>query len=99
MCRVILFLGLDPAEPLFKDAPNNFRLDASDAEFVDIIHTCGGVLGYRASVGTADFFPNGGTPSQPGCRGFAALIGNTISNALGHLQLLHPGLKDLDPGI
>lgn len=71
-----LILGLDPAKPFFQLLTgNNGRLDASDAEFVDIIHTCGGALGFSASLGTADFFPNGGTPSQPGCFGLAQIIG------------------------
>lgn len=31
--------GLDPAEPLFQSMPEFVRLDPSDAEFVDVIHT------------------------------------------------------------
>ena len=31
--------GLDPAEPLFQDMPEFVRLDPSDANFVDVIHT------------------------------------------------------------
>ena len=41
------------------------RIDKSDANFVDIIHTNGGnendgFLGMNNAVGHADFFPNGG---------------------------------------
>lgn len=43
------------------------RLSASDAKFVDVIHTDGGVLGYPWPLGHADFFPNRGIPLQPGC--------------------------------
>lgn len=43
------------------------RLSANDAEFVDVIHTDGGLLGYPWPQGHADFFPNGGIPLQPGC--------------------------------
>lgn len=43
------------------------KLESTDAKFVDIIHTCGGVLGYGSDHGHVDFYPNGGTPSQPGC--------------------------------
>lgn len=52
------------------------RLDPTDALFVDVIHTCGGVLGYFSTLGHADFYPNGGTPSQPGCFGLPQVIGH-----------------------
>lgn len=40
--RHILFtLGLDPAEPCFQGTPELVRLDPSDAQFVDVIHTDG----------------------------------------------------------
>lgn len=62
--------GMDPAgpgfeRPRFKEPKD--RLDASDAVFVDVIHTCGGTIGFSKSIGHADFFPNGGTFRQPGC--------------------------------
>ena len=31
--------GLDPAEPFFQHMPSAVRLDPSDANFVDVIHT------------------------------------------------------------
>ncbi|KAG6453104.1 hypothetical protein O3G_MSEX007956 [Manduca sexta] len=68
--------GLDPARPLF-EIPRigpNFRLDKSDAKFVDIIHTCGGIYGYKRSHGHADFYPNDGKPKQPGCEGVQQVI-------------------------
>ena len=43
------------------------KLDATDAFFVDAIHTCAGALGYYSDLGNADFYPNSGMPSQPGC--------------------------------
>ncbi|KAL0880769.1 hypothetical protein ABMA27_001970 [Loxostege sticticalis] len=63
--------GLDPARPLFEIPlmEPNYRLDTSDADFVDIIHTCGGIYGYKNSHGHADFYPNSGKPAQPGCEG------------------------------
>ena len=36
------FVGLDPAGPYFQDGDNEVRLDATDAMFVDVIHTDGG---------------------------------------------------------
>lgn len=60
--------GLDPALPGFHAlTPTSGRLDASDAEFVDIIHSCGGILGFLQPLGDADFYPNGGIAIQPGC--------------------------------
>lgn len=58
--------GLDPAAPGF-DSTTTGRLDVSDAEFVDVIHTCIGYLGWFDALGTVDFYPNGGYPTQPGC--------------------------------
>jgi hypothetical protein len=68
---VLSLSGLDPARPLFElpMMSKNFRLDESDAEFVDIIHTCSGVYGYKQSHGHVDFYPNNGKPRQPGCEG------------------------------
>ncbi|XP_025832238.1 lipase member H-like [Agrilus planipennis] len=61
-----VIVGLDPAGPLFHSSETDNRLDPSDAQFVQAIHTCAGRLGYRGSLGTADYRPNGGG-NQPGC--------------------------------
>ncbi|KAG7302274.1 hypothetical protein JYU34_013768 [Plutella xylostella] len=58
--------GLDPALPCFPPDNPGGRLDATDADYVDVIHTNGGILGMKESVGHKDFYPNGGL-SQPGC--------------------------------
>uniref|UniRef100_A0A6P7GNI4 Lipase member I-like isoform X1 n=2 Tax=Diabrotica virgifera virgifera TaxID=50390 RepID=A0A6P7GNI4_DIAVI len=58
--------GLDPALPSFTIVPDD-HLNIYDAEFVDIIHTCGGFLGIKSPIGHVDFYPNGGGPPQPGC--------------------------------
>lgn len=60
-------LGLDPAFPLYMFVDPLSRLSADAADFVDIIHTDGGVLGSPWPSGHADFFPNLGIPLQPGC--------------------------------
>ncbi|XP_035211609.1 pancreatic triacylglycerol lipase-like isoform X3 [Stegodyphus dumicola] len=63
--------GLDPAEPYFQYTMEEVRLDPTDAQFVDVIHTDGGSiitggLGMIQDCGHVDFYPNGGK-RQPGC--------------------------------
>lgn len=58
--------GLDPAMPGFILPLNFRRLDKSDAEFVDIIHTDIFVRGVFEPVGHVDFYANNGY-NQPGC--------------------------------
>ncbi|KAG5878261.1 hypothetical protein JTB14_026697 [Gonioctena quinquepunctata] len=65
--RIQRITGMDPAGPLFKKWPKSHRLDASDAEFVDVIHTDAGIFGFPRSVGHVDFWPNQGIAPQPGC--------------------------------
>jgi pancreatic triacylglycerol lipase len=69
--RINSIIGLDPAGPLFSVRNPAGRIDAGDADYVEIIHTNGPTLlvagaGIGAPIGHADFWPNGGT-SQPGC--------------------------------
>ncbi|KFO98052.1 Pancreatic triacylglycerol lipase, partial [Calypte anna] len=64
--------GLDPAQPYFQGTPAEVRLDKSDAEFVDVIHTDTAPtipnlgFGMSPAVGHLDFYPNGGK-QMPGC--------------------------------
>ncbi|XP_069692084.1 pancreatic triacylglycerol lipase-like [Periplaneta americana] len=63
--------GLDPAQPCFNADSPDIRLDPSDADFIDVIHTNGKVLekvglGLPQPIGHVDFYPNGGA-KQPGC--------------------------------
>jgi hypothetical protein len=69
--------GLDPADPCFDKSSPSGRLDSSDADFVDVIHTNGKYTdgmsflvitgsGMSAACGDVDFYPNGGL-FQPGC--------------------------------
>ncbi|KAI9562776.1 lipoxygese-like protein [Daphnia sinensis] len=59
--------GLDPAGPYFRRMPSFARLDYTDAQFVDGVHTDAGFLGIYEPVGHLDFYPNGGR-NQPGCQ-------------------------------
>lgn len=63
--------GLDPAAPLFEGYSTKARLDPSDADFVDVIHSNGdsllyGGLGAFDAMGHVDYYPNGGK-FQAGC--------------------------------
>ncbi|XP_042148827.1 inactive pancreatic lipase-related protein 1-like [Ixodes scapularis] len=65
--------GLDPANALFTNS--GVRLRASDADFVDVIHTnrgkaSSGKMGIDKPCGHVDFYPNGGS-RQPGCSWFS----------------------------
>ncbi|XP_030766603.1 pancreatic triacylglycerol lipase-like [Sitophilus oryzae] len=82
--------GLDPAEPYFQGMPSHVRLDPSDAELVDVIHTDGkGIifLGYGMSqpCGHLDFYPNDGK-EQPGC--------DITQTPLVPLTLIRDGLEE-----
>lgn len=74
-------IGLDPAGPLFTlpaVVSTDYRLDASDAQFVQVLHTSGGTLGVSVKSGHADFYPNGGTAPQRNCNSFLQL--NDVTN-------------------
>ncbi|XP_031815020.1 lipase member H isoform X2 [Sarcophilus harrisii] len=64
--RIGRITGIDPAGPGFNNAPIKMRLDYTDAQFVDIIHSDAYGLGISHSIGHLDFYPNGGR-NQPGC--------------------------------
>ncbi|XP_023947933.1 pancreatic triacylglycerol lipase [Bicyclus anynana] len=70
--KVARITGLDPAQPCFQTSNRVERLDDTDADFVDVIHTNGRLLhrigfGLPDPIGHADFYPNGGM-QQPGCK-------------------------------
>jgi hypothetical protein len=46
--------GLDPASPMFERAVDSERLDKSDADFVDVIHSSR--LGLYERIGHVDFY-------------------------------------------
>ncbi|XP_012538316.1 lipase member H [Monomorium pharaonis] len=57
--------ALDPANPMFY--PFGCYLTNEDASWIDVIHTDMGGYGTPTSMGTAEYYANGGTRPQPGC--------------------------------
>ena len=57
---------MDPPGKYFEGKPSDARLDSSDAQFVDVIHTDSDVNGLEQPLGHLDFYPNGGD-DQKGC--------------------------------
>jgi len=103
--KVARITGLDPAQPLFRSdiagikmdksllaKLNKLRLDPTDAEFVDVIHTdtihminmpALKGFGLFEPCGHKDFYPNGGW-NQPGCD-----KRNRITRGLVHIRACH----------
>ncbi|KAG7209826.1 hypothetical protein KM043_011435 [Ampulex compressa] len=73
--------GLDPAYPLYMNTGMEGHLAATDARFVDIIHTDGGRFGFPFPLGHVDFYPNGGVRVQPGCN-LESIIRRSISRLI-----------------
>ena len=92
--------ALDPGGPNFDALTIDGRLDKSDAEFVDVIHTDGhntstvaSSLYHRGSqlpLGDVDFYPNGGS-YQPGCslQGFEDLVTRPIGEGVRRFVACH----------
>lgn len=58
--------GLNPAKPFYLSNDTSEKLDPSDANFVDVVHTDVIMLGLLEPVGHVDFYVNMGI-SQPNC--------------------------------
>lgn len=68
--KLPIIVGLDPALPGFQYNPESERLAPTDADYVEVIHSNPGDLGFETPLGTADFYPNWGLIKrnrQPSC--------------------------------
>lgn len=69
--RIGRITGLDPAGPRFNDEPRESKLDKTDAQLVEAIHTNGGRMlpffGHEDPLGHIDYYANDGT-NQPDCK-------------------------------
>lgn len=67
--RIGAIFGLDPAHPLLTlpMKPENQRLDPSDAQFVQTLHTTSGTLGTPSNLGHQDWYADNGMIPQKGC--------------------------------
>jgi hypothetical protein len=81
---------MDPAGRNFIEVDNKLRLDRSDADFVQVIHTNVGPpisLGNWQRLGHVDVYLNGGA-RQPGCI--------ALSNGLNHDRAFRDELKSIN---
>lgn len=96
-------IALDPAGPLFTIPflnPIVDRLDATDAKFVQVIHTSKGLLGVYADCGHQDFYPNDGIVPQSGC--ILPLITDSVtpdSISCSHFKAISYFTKSLNPAV
>ncbi|KAL7742229.1 hypothetical protein ACLKA6_005493 [Drosophila palustris] len=63
--------GLDPAGPGFMNSWQHEKLDPSDADFIDVIHTDPFMFSMLTPMGHADFYPNLQHFNQRGCSYFS----------------------------
>ncbi|XP_011873876.1 PREDICTED: lipase member H-A-like isoform X2 [Vollenhovia emeryi] len=72
--KISRITALDPANSIFY-FPGCY-LTRNDATWVDVIHTDMGGYGTLKSTGTADYYVNGGTRPQPGCKFLSPPLSN-----------------------
>ncbi|XP_059048030.1 pancreatic lipase-related protein 2-like, partial [Achroia grisella] len=96
--RAARVTGLDPAGPKWHG--NSKALNKQSGQYVEAIHTDGGVFGILEPIAHADFYPNGGKNPQPGCclmstcshsRAYELFASSVLNNSFKGR-----GCKDLD---
>jgi len=88
--------GLDPAGPLFSATDPAVRLDPTDAQFVDVIHTDADRWGTFQASGHIDFYPNGGL-DQVGCLSVTDDLGPIGPLVCDHLRAPAYFIESLSP--
>jgi len=86
--------GLDPSGPLHHSVHPWLRVDPTDAQYVEVIHSAGKWVGDEDVSGHADFFPNLGRAPQPGCAGRESL-----DLTCSHFVSWHMFAKSIDAGL
>ncbi|XP_051160870.1 pancreatic triacylglycerol lipase-like [Leptopilina boulardi] len=94
--RVKYLVGLDPAMPLFRFVEPEERIAIGDADFVEIIHTDAGILGFPENIGDFDFYPNGGM-FQPGCENDDLLYTAACSHSRAYMYFAESIENPLHP--
>lgn len=77
--RVGQIFGLNPSGPLFTTPSGgslSFRLDKSDAEYVQFIITAKGTMGVSEGEGHENYYVNGGAAPQPNCGSLSSSTGD-----------------------
>lgn len=90
--------ALDPASPYFENKHPDRRIDPTDADFVDVIHTDSKTLvvngfGTVQEMGHVDFYPNDGH-DQPGCEKFDVSVVQYL--ACSHYRVLRYYIESIN---
>ncbi|KAK0176252.1 hypothetical protein PV328_000405 [Microctonus aethiopoides] len=87
--KVPRITGLDPAGPGFAWLSPDKRLDKSDAEFVDVIHTETSFTGTWQPMGHVDFYPDWGH-DQKGCSSLDLSCSHQMANKFYAKSISNP---------
>lgn len=93
--KIDAIFGLDPAHPLvtIPMRPTSERLDPSDAQFVQVLHTTSGIAGTPFNIGHQDWYADDGRTPQKGCEPGLIMFDPT---ALASVSLLCSHMRALE---